>query len=144
VAVVTGGGAGIGRGIVLCMAREGADIAIPDIQDADAQAVVKEVLALGRKAISMRCDVTRGAEVQARFRLPVAYTEVLVDQESLNYLAPLARLGAGAVHPLDPSSGGDVGRMGAGDPTPLDNKNGLWEHIQFGCRAVQALARCLS
>ncbi len=65
VAVVTGGGAGIGRGIVLCMAKEGADIAIPDIQDANAQAVVKEVLAMGRKAISMRCDVTKGAEVQA-------------------------------------------------------------------------------
>jgi len=42
VAVVTGGGAGIGRGIVLCMAKEGADIAIPDIQDANAQGVVKE------------------------------------------------------------------------------------------------------
>jgi len=65
VAVVTGGGAGIGRGIVLCMAREGADIAIPDIQDANAQSVVKEVLAMGRKAISMRCDVTKGAEVEA-------------------------------------------------------------------------------
>ena len=37
VAVVTGGGAGIGRGIVLCTAREGADIAIPDIHDANAQ-----------------------------------------------------------------------------------------------------------
>ena len=54
VAVVTGGGAGIGRGIVLGMAREGADIAIPDIQESNAQAVVKEVLALRRRAISMR------------------------------------------------------------------------------------------
>ncbi len=35
-----------------------------------------------------------------RFALPAAYVEVLVDQESLNYLAPLARLVAGAVHPL--------------------------------------------
>jgi NAD(P)-dependent dehydrogenase (short-subunit alcohol dehydrogenase family) len=67
VAVVTGGGAGIGRGIVLCMAKEGADIAIPDIQDANAQSVVKEVLALGRKAISMRCDVTKAADVKAAF-----------------------------------------------------------------------------
>jgi meso-butanediol dehydrogenase / (S,S)-butanediol dehydrogenase / diacetyl reductase len=65
VAVVTGGGAGIGRGIVLCMAKEGADIAIPDIQDANAQSVVKEVLAMGRRAISMRCDVTKSADVQA-------------------------------------------------------------------------------
>jgi len=67
VAVVTGGGAGIGRGIVLCMAKEGADIASPDIQDANAQSVVKEVLALGRKAVSMRCDVTKAADVKASF-----------------------------------------------------------------------------
>src|SRR5262249_60735240 len=67
VAVVTGGGAGIGRGIALCMAREGAEIAIPDIQETNAQAVVKEVKALGRQGIAMRCDVTRTVDVQAAF-----------------------------------------------------------------------------
>jgi 2-polyprenyl-3-methyl-5-hydroxy-6-metoxy-1,4-benzoquinol methylase len=41
------------------------------------------------------------AEARARrFSLPTAYVEVLVDQDSLNYLAPLSRLVAGAVHPL--------------------------------------------
>lgn len=49
-----------------------------------------------------------------RFRLPPAYTEVLVDQESLNYLAPLARLVAGAVHPL--GSVLHAYRTGAGVP----------------------------
>src|SRR5512134_2167996 len=86
VAVVTGGGAGIGRGIVLCMAREGADIAIPDIQDANAQAVVKEVLAMGRKAISMRCDVTRGAEVQAtvdRIKKELGRIDILVNNAGM-------------------------------------------------------------
>ena len=42
------------------------------------------------------------AETTARrFRLPRAYAEVLVDQDSLNYLAPLTRLVAGVVHPLE-------------------------------------------
>src|SRR5260370_15072619 len=86
VAVVTGGGAGIGRGIVLCMAREGADIAIPDIQDANAQAVVKEVLAMGRKAISMRCDVTKGAEVQStvdRITKEMGKVDILVNNAGM-------------------------------------------------------------
>jgi NAD(P)-dependent dehydrogenase (short-subunit alcohol dehydrogenase family) len=86
VAVVTGGGAGIGRGIVLCMAKEGADIAIPDIQDANAQAVVKEVLAMGRKAISMRCDVTKGAEVEAtvdRIKKEMGRVDILVNNAGM-------------------------------------------------------------
>ena len=36
-------------------------------------------------------------------------------------------------------SGGDVGRMGAGNPTPLDNKNGLWEHIHRVPKALEAM-----
>src|SRR5262249_18377531 len=59
VAVVTGGGSGIGRGIVLCLAREGADIAVADLQEANAESAAREVQALGRTAIGLRCDVTR-------------------------------------------------------------------------------------
>ena len=86
VAVVTGGGSGIGEGIVRCMAAEGADVAIPDIQDANAQSVVKEVVAMGRKAISMRCDVTRGADVQAaldRIRKEMGQIDVLVNNAGM-------------------------------------------------------------
>jgi NAD(P)-dependent dehydrogenase (short-subunit alcohol dehydrogenase family) len=86
VAVVTGGGAGIGRGIVLCMAREGANIAIPDIQDANAQAVVKEVVAMGRKAVSMRCDVTKSADVQAaidRVKKELGRIDILVNNAGM-------------------------------------------------------------
>jgi meso-butanediol dehydrogenase / (S,S)-butanediol dehydrogenase / diacetyl reductase len=65
IAVVTGGGAGIGRAIALALAREGADVLIPDLQLANAQAVVAEVQALGRRARAVRTDVSREAEVQA-------------------------------------------------------------------------------
>ena len=86
VAVVTGGGSGIGRGIVLCMAREGADVAIPDIQEGNAQGVAKEVQALGRKALALRCDVTRGADVKAtldRIRKEMGQLDVLVNNAGM-------------------------------------------------------------
>jgi NAD(P)-dependent dehydrogenase (short-subunit alcohol dehydrogenase family) len=76
------GGSGIGRGIALCMAREGADIAIPDLHEADAQRVVTEVRSLGRRAIGMRCDVTREADVQAsldRIRAELGPIDILVN-----------------------------------------------------------------
>ena len=53
VAVVTGGGSGIGRGIVLAMAKEGADIAIPDIQPMNAEKVADEVKARGRRWVRL-------------------------------------------------------------------------------------------
>jgi NAD(P)-dependent dehydrogenase (short-subunit alcohol dehydrogenase family) len=65
VAMVTGGGAGIGRAIVLAMAREGADVFIPDIQAANAEAVVEEVRGLGRRAAALRTDVTKESEIEA-------------------------------------------------------------------------------
>jgi len=56
-ALVTGGGLGIGRSIALAMARQGADIAVADINDEYADAVVGEVQALGRKAMSVNMNV---------------------------------------------------------------------------------------
>ncbi|HEX7547960.1 MAG TPA: SDR family NAD(P)-dependent oxidoreductase, partial [Candidatus Methylomirabilis sp.] len=42
VAIVTGGAQGIGRGIALCMAKEGADIAIADLKLEEATQVADE------------------------------------------------------------------------------------------------------
>ncbi len=67
VAIVTGGAQGIGRGIVLCMAKEGADIAIADLKVEAAAKVADEVKALGRKAIALKVDVTKEAEFGALF-----------------------------------------------------------------------------
>lgn len=62
VTIVTGGANGIGRGIALCVAREGADIVIADIAEKEAEKVVDEIKALGRKAIALKVDVTKGKD----------------------------------------------------------------------------------
>jgi meso-butanediol dehydrogenase/(S,S)-butanediol dehydrogenase/diacetyl reductase len=86
VAVVTGGGSGIGRGIVLAMAREGADIAIPDIQVLNAEKVAEEVKGLGRKCLPMRTDVTSAADVKAmvnRIRETMGKIDILVNNAGM-------------------------------------------------------------
>ena len=86
VAVVTGGGSGIGRGIVLAMAQEGADIAIPDIQVINADKVAGEVRALGRKALPMKTDVTSSADVKAmvdRVREALGKIDIVVNNAGM-------------------------------------------------------------
>jgi meso-butanediol dehydrogenase/(S,S)-butanediol dehydrogenase/diacetyl reductase len=65
VALVTGAGQGIGRAIALRLANDGADIAVVDLNEAKMTEVAREVAAIGRKATTFRCDVTRREEVQA-------------------------------------------------------------------------------
>lgn len=64
-ALVTGGGQGIGRGIVLRLAQDGADIAIVDLNEEKMAAVAGEVEALGRKATTFKADVAKRDEVYA-------------------------------------------------------------------------------
>jgi meso-butanediol dehydrogenase / (S,S)-butanediol dehydrogenase / diacetyl reductase len=59
VVIVTGGGSGIGRAISLRLAKEGADVAVADINGQSAEATVSEVKALGRRGMAVVSDVTR-------------------------------------------------------------------------------------
>ena len=65
VALVTGAGQGIGRGIALRLARDGADVAVVDLNGTKLTAVAKEIEALGRKATMMVADVSDRAQVHA-------------------------------------------------------------------------------
>ena len=57
VAVVTGGGSGIGRGIALTLARDGARVVVADIEDTAAAETAKIIENLGGTALPVRTDV---------------------------------------------------------------------------------------
>jgi meso-butanediol dehydrogenase/(S,S)-butanediol dehydrogenase/diacetyl reductase len=65
VAIVTGGGRGIGRATALELARLGADIVIADLDQAGAKRTAEEVAALGRRSLATSTDVTSRADLRA-------------------------------------------------------------------------------
>jgi NAD(P)-dependent dehydrogenase (short-subunit alcohol dehydrogenase family) len=65
VAVITGGGSGIGRATALAFAREGAIPVIADVKPERAQAVEREARDLGVEAAGVHCDVTSDDNVRA-------------------------------------------------------------------------------
>ena len=65
VAIVTGGGRGIGREVVATLARAGADIAVLDIDGSTAAKAVADVRAMGRRGQAYEVDVTDSRAVDA-------------------------------------------------------------------------------
>ncbi len=63
VAIVAGGGQGIGEGIIKCLAKEGADIAVVDINPDIARKTAEQVKAMGRKALPIIADLTKEDQV---------------------------------------------------------------------------------
>jgi NAD(P)-dependent dehydrogenase (short-subunit alcohol dehydrogenase family) len=63
-ALITGGASGIGRTTALLFAREGAAVSVVDLDEVGGQAVVREIVNNGGKAIFVRCDVTQAKACQ--------------------------------------------------------------------------------
>ena len=68
VAIVTGGGRGIGRATALELARMGAGIVVAELDPANAQRTAGEVASLGRPSLAIITDVTRRADLDAMVR----------------------------------------------------------------------------
>lgn len=64
VAIVTGGGRGIGPAIALGFADAGADVAVTSRTQAELDKVVKEIEATGRKGLAVAADIGRSADVK--------------------------------------------------------------------------------
>ena len=72
VALITGGGSGIGRATALLLADEGAAVAVVDMDGSRAQAVAQEIEGEGGQALAVRCDVSQAADCQRAVQETVA------------------------------------------------------------------------
>ena len=94
-AIITGGASGIGLAISRRFARDGAAVAVWDIDEASAQRTADELIAAGGKAIACRVDVADRGQVEAatatvRERLGAA--DILVNNAGISNFTPFLDL----------------------------------------------------
>jgi NAD(P)-dependent dehydrogenase (short-subunit alcohol dehydrogenase family) len=92
IAIVTGGGRGIGRAIAVGYAREGAHIVLAARTQAEIDTAAEEIRALGRRALALRCDVANEEQVKETVARTVAEfgrVDILVNNAGIGSLRPI-------------------------------------------------------
>jgi NAD(P)-dependent dehydrogenase (short-subunit alcohol dehydrogenase family) len=87
IAVVTGGGSGIGRAIALGYAKEGANVVVLDINAGTASETAKAIMVAGGRALSLELDVTdrdRCRAIAAEVGQRVGPASILVNNAGIN------------------------------------------------------------
>jgi 3-oxoacyl-[acyl-carrier protein] reductase len=96
VAVITGGGTGIGRATAIALAREGADVAVNySRSEEEAFETVEEIGELGRRSITVQADVSQLGQVEDMFdrvRRELGLVDILVNSAGRTYFVTYDRL----------------------------------------------------
>jgi NAD(P)-dependent dehydrogenase (short-subunit alcohol dehydrogenase family) len=87
VALVTGGGRGIGRAIALGLAEAGADVALASRKLPDLEAVAREISGLKKRALPVAANLRRTSEIDALVETVAAefgHIDILVNNAATN------------------------------------------------------------
>lgn len=98
VAVVTGGGRGIGKAIALALAKDGADVVLAARTHYEIESVGKQIEGLGRKALAVKADVSQVVDVRKLFEKAVGKfgsVHVLVNNAGIGSFANVIDLNVG-------------------------------------------------
>lgn len=96
VAIVTGAGQGIGKGIAETFANEGADVIINDLKpDARTEEVARNIQEMGRKALVVAGDVSRREDIDRLFEetwQSMGPADILVNNAGIETIIPFTEL----------------------------------------------------
>ena len=95
VAVVTGGGSGIGRAIAIALAKEGAEVVVCDMNEKRATQTKTEIKALGHPAMALVVDVSVGADVKPAIKKVLdtrGRIDILVNNAGICHVTPIAEI----------------------------------------------------
>ena len=123
VAIVTGGGHGIGKACVWRLAKEGARVVIAELDASAASNVVKELSQKGYEALAVPADVSNEASMREMARKTTetyGRIDILINNAAMVTIVPISRL---PFDEIDPEEWDRVMRV---------NLKGVW----LACRAV--------
>lgn len=95
VAIVTGGGRGIGKMTALTLAREGAKVVVAATSENEIEAVVKEIGASGGQALAVQADVTQKIQVENLVKRTLdafGRVDILVNNAGVAIHNPIAKI----------------------------------------------------
>jgi len=133
VVVVTGAGRGIGRAVALCLAREGAAVALAARSAPELDGVAREIALAGGRALAVPTDVRQEAAVEALARRALA-EQPIESQVELVCETPVARRAALLVG-VKPAR---LCRGGEGALRKPPQKNAHWGEKNNGSRSKRA------
>lgn len=165
VALITGAGQGIGRGIALALAKEGVAIAVAGRTEAKLDKTVAKIEAIGGTAIPVRCDVSNAQDIEAavaRTAAELGGIDVLVNNandckpgmlldaddaefEKSFATGPLATLRTmRACHPhMKARGGGSIINLVTSAAVRWDASNyGVYGSVKEGMRSLTRAAAC--
>lgn len=90
-AIITGAGQGIGKGIAIKFAQEGADIVSADLSIENSQSTVAEVEKLGQKCLALKVDIRNRAEVVEAVKKTIdsfGKIDILINNAGAAYFTP--------------------------------------------------------
>jgi NAD(P)-dependent dehydrogenase (short-subunit alcohol dehydrogenase family) len=88
IAVITGGGAGIGKAICLAFAAAGASIVVADIDAQSAEETARQVQTIGRESLAVTADVSKEQDVDLIFDKSLerfTHTDLLVNNAGISH-----------------------------------------------------------